>query len=364
MRRFARLSTFLFVLFINISFSFAQNGQEIIFEENFNNNQNGWTVLDDWNRNSNISSGILVDYFKSDGYQQSNIISANFDVSIDHKITIKIANLNNQENFSYYTYKQKKNGKVVKVNTINHPAYAIVFGFKDWENYHAIKFYTKKESYSPPMLNHLIYSRINGQTIIHSGWSDYGTLGMNENTGFITIDIEKVGNEYLIYNDKYGNGKNEYRFGTIPLTQWYGNSFGFIIPAGTKIAVDYIKITKKNSSNSNINLSYVDIKKEVKKIDSAVDSVNVYITTNPNGKRKIYIYDNRSYSGLQNDYKFCLDFSKTVFKFIFAEINYQRETPISFDNLKAEMLKLSIIGIEMKTELRTYNFNWEEVATE
>lgn len=361
-----KLITLLAICQFGLSF-----GQEILFEENFDNNKNGWTIKNEWDRKTTISSGILTDYFTGDGYQTTNIIPAKFDKTTDHCITVKIANLNNQDGYYYNTFKKKSNGNVVKANKVNHPSFSITIGFKDWDNYHAIQFYTYESSYGSRELRHKFYSVTNGETIIHNDWSSHNTILMDKNTGFNTISIKKSGNEYSIYRGDYNYGSyylNDY-LGKISLSKWYGDYFGFIIPAGTKIGVDFIKVTKENktqsvSQKSNFEMSYVDIRTMVEKISEQQDSVDIWINTSPDGKRKILINDDRV-TGLQNDeYAYCLKFSKLVFEYMFSWVNYSREKPITYNDLAHAIKSKSIIGMEFKTSSRTHNFNWEEITSE
>lgn len=359
----------LFVIITVFQYSFSF-GQEIIFEENFDNNSKGWTVKNEWNRESNISNGLLTDYFSGDGYQTTNIIAANFDKSNDYCITVKIANLNNLKGYSYYTFKKMPNGITKKVNEVVHPSFKITIGFKDWDNYHAIEFQTSESSYGSRELSYRSYSVINGETIIHDDWSSINTASMDNNAGFNTISIKKNSDGYSIYRGEYSyiSDINFNRYlGKISLSEWYGDYFGFIIPAGTKIGVDFIKVTKKEksiSTTSNFNMEYTDIRTMVEKISEKQDSVDIWINTSSDGKRMIHIEDIRV-SGLQNDeYYFCLKFSKLVFEYMFSWINYSKEKPITYKDLAHAMEIKSIIGIEFKTKSRTHTFNWEKITTE
>ena len=353
-------------IFLVLQFSLLHS-QEIIFEENFDNNNNNWVLKNEWNRKSTISNGILTDYFSGDGYQTTNLIPTNFDKSTDHCITIKIANFNNQDGYHYYTYKKKSNGSVVKADKVNHPSFSITLGYKDWDNYHALQFYTYENSYGRRELRHKFYSVTNGQTIIHNDWSGHNTISMDKNTGFNTISIKKSGDKYRIYNGEYSYSAyylNDY-LGSISLSNWYDSYLGFIIPAGTKIGVDYIKVTKesKKELSSSFTMPYTDIRTMVEKISEQQDSVNIWIKTSSDGKRKIHIEDSRV-SGLQNDeYFYCLDYSKLIFKYMFEWVNYSLENPISYIDLTHAMKSKSIIGFDFKTESRLHDFDLEKVSS-
>lgn len=332
---------------------------EIILNEQFDNNNNKWTTSNTEERKASVISGKLIDEYNKDGYIISNTIPTNFDNTKDYRIKFSIANLN-------YGYKVKRENIF--------PVYGFVWSFKDWKNYNFILFQQGYHSngYSSKLVTYYkIGSYIDGNEIVHNDWEKGNLLSeLKTESSFNEITMVKLGGRISFY---YGNCSWDFQYdgrylGYCSSEKWFSNRCGIYVSGGSKIVLDYLTIEqekpKVNSLISDFDMPYSDIRTMVEKISEQQDSISIWIKTSSDGTRKIHIEDSRV-SGLQNDeYDFCLNFSKLVFKYMFEWVNYSREISINTNDLTYAMIKKSIIGIEFKTEFRTHEFSWEKITTE
>lgn len=366
---------FLLVSITVLSFNFIY-GQDYIFIEDFDDNDNGWKVTDDWNRKSEISNGLLIDGFWEHGFNALNIIKPDFDQSINHFISVKFANLNNDDRYSYNTYKMKKDGSTKKVEKIKRPHLTFVFGFKDGKNYHGVTFKNSpSDVYSyGRKLKAYVFSVSNGVVTYESNWTSVNSYYLSDGVGYGTISVIKEQKSYTVrtgvhsYSDKINSIINNELIGVIPTnSNDYGGSFGFIIPAGGKLGVDYIYVQKENLENkieissSKFDIPFGTIKVLVGLVDSAMDSASVYVETNAEGKRNIVI-DVNSLDGLENELRlYSEQISILVFRYAFAILNESLENPISHSDLIHGFLSKGIVGFKVKSINKAYFLKWSEL---
>lgn len=233
---------FIFLLFIITRDVFSQEiPLDVYFHDTFNNNQNNWDIAQRWDEKSTISGGMLIHWAGQQNAWYRNTRKAKFNTNEYHKITFKLANLNNQKQYSYKTFYQKSNGKIKEAGNVSNTTHGVIFGYKDGYNYHAILFNSPVE-YGQKKLYYKIFSMVNGSEIIHQDWvSNYVSSKLNAEVGFneIFIKYQGSGSHIFIYAKGFFG---EEPLGTIPNNQWFGKEYGIYVGAGAKVALDDIKV--------------------------------------------------------------------------------------------------------------------------
>lgn len=251
-----KIHLLLLLAFCNLIFN-SSKSQNYLFKEDFNDNKNEWTINKDSYRNSRIENGLLIDWFAEENFSCANVIDIPFDKSSPYDIEVSFANFNNVKGKTYFQYNKDKNGEAKKARkTVDNPIWGFIWGFKDWDNYHCIKFYSIQSEYSSyKKTNYKIFSVISGKEIIHSDWTDIYWSSFSEDAGFNKLKISKHGwdNSSSIYGGTFGS---QY-LGSVNLSDWYGNGAGIFISSGAEVAIDYLYIT---SSSVTSNLKKVTAK--------------------------------------------------------------------------------------------------------
>ena len=130
-----------------------------------------------------------------------------------------------------------------------------------------------------------------------------------------------------------------------------------------KITLIFILILPLFMYSQNISINQIrnnisTISKQFKKSKT----INEMYTISDNyGKRWIYI-KNTKFDGLKSDEKvICTNFSKLIVNYLFKSLNYNLESPISYDKFIKTLYKKGFSGIEFDTKNNKFNINLSEL---
>jgi hypothetical protein len=236
------------IVFSLVSISAFPIDWKVVYEENFNSSVTRFYTGNSTIRSSSISGGLLIDWFGEKDQATSNMTFSGFDTKKTHRITIRLANLNNVNGYKYPLYEIDKNGSYKESRKgTDSPAWGLIWGFKDWNNYHYIIFKslitTDVIGTKRRMTAYTIGSVVSGNRIEDKKWSysEYEAI-VDVGSNFMTVQLQYLavgsGSEYYINYGDYASNI----LGTCQLSDWYGSSFGIYIEGGAKVAVDYVKV--------------------------------------------------------------------------------------------------------------------------
>jgi len=122
-------------------------------------------------------------------------------------------------------------------------------------------------------------------------------------------------------------------------------------------------------SQTNSTLTINEIRQYIKKLVTLNKSNDIdypmYISTDNNGKRWLYIEEVEEYEGLRSDIGYIgFKLSKSLFDFFYFYINYDLEKSMSKKEFTEILLTKNIKGILYKTKKYEFPFDWDEILKE
>ena len=120
-------------------------------------------------------------------------------------------------------------------------------------------------------------------------------------------------------------------------------------------------------SQTNSALTIKEIRQYLKEVvtynkSNDVDNSTMYISTDDNGTRWLYIEQVNDYEGYKSDIGYAgLHMSKALFDIFYFRINYDLEKSISKKEFTEILLTKNIKGVIYKTKKYEFQFDWNEI---
>jgi hypothetical protein len=355
-------------LFSIILLSFSANSQSrykysTVYIDSLNDNKGGWTITNDWKTKINIQNGVLSHYYCESGFLSKNLssIALSDTIKSNKVLSFKMANMNNINGLEYFEYKKQENGDIKKLlKTVSHPIIGFTWGYKDWDNHHAIYFKTI-EDLGASRTYYKIVSVIKGEEIIHKNWTYNSNL--SEGTGYNEVHLEFKEGYCSVY---FGYYHNSFAPNTsFEISDWFTTNIGVIVSSPAKVFLDYVKLERMDIIPPKIDygISYADINEAVNIFSNSMKDQTFlfYIKTRMDGTR-IFKIDYEAIEGLPNDEEvLCKEIAIQVLELFFQQINYNREKGIPMNALIEIFKEKEINGFEIQTKNRIHDFSWSDL---